>query len=368
MKTTLIQSFVFCFLFATFSLTISAKDYKYFVGTYTRNTASEGIYMVSVNPENQQSTIKYIQKDIVNPSFLSFNAQRNLLYAITETTEASYVHAYHFDPETHTTSFAGKVLLKGKGPCHITHSDNHLFIANYGNGSLDVVSLDKQGIPVEYVQYIKHTGSSINVKRQTSPHTHQVVLSKDKRFLLTNDLGTDYTYCYQYNPEENTCLQIFDSIKHEPGSGPRHLTFSKNGKTIYLIQELTGQVSVIAFSKGKFNLLQQSTVITKQDGDASGADIHIAPNGKYLYVSNRANYNNISAFRILPDNKIKFISQHETTGKAPRNFSVTKDGKYLLAGNQNSHFITVFKILKDGKLLNTGMKVEIPAPVCLIEF
>ena len=354
-------------LFFMISVGINAREYQYFAGTYTRNSTSEGIYLFSINPENKTSSIQYIQKDIVNPSFLSFNAKKNLLYAITETNDGSSANAYTYNPKNQSTSFAGKVLLKGKGPCHITHTDRHLFIANYGSGSIDIVKLNQKGIPAEHVQLIQHTGSSINSRRQSGPHAHQTVLSKDEKYLLCNDLGTDYTYCYAYDPTGQPCLKKCDSIKHEPGSGPRHLTISKDGKIIYLIQELTGVVSVLGFKNGQFSLLQQSTVITSQNGEASGADIHLSPNEKNLYVSNRANYNNISAFKILPDKKIQLISQHETTGKTPRNFSITKDGKYLLAGNQNTHFITVFKILKDGILQNTGMKVEIPAPVCLVE-
>lgn len=348
---------------------LNALNYHFFVGTYTKNTSSEGIYIVRCNPNKKLSSAILVIKNIENPSYVAYNAEKKTLYSVSENENKCSVSAYTFTDNAMTNSYLTQVVIPGKGPCYISYSDYHVFTANYKSGDINVIDLNQEGAVADVVQQIQHTGKSIHPERQSEAHVHQVIFTPDKKYLLANDLGTDYTYSYEYKPAGiNEVLIPEDSILLQEGGGPRHLAFSPDGKYIYVVQELTGEVWVLGIQNGHFRRIFKSSVITRDLGTASGADIHTSPDGRFLYVSNRGNYNNISVFRILSDQKLKLISQHSSGGETPRNFTITGDGKYLLAGNQKSNQISVFRILNNGKLKDTHLKVEVPSPVCILEF
>jgi 6-phosphogluconolactonase len=101
-------------------------------------------------------------------------------------------------------------------------------------------------------------------------------------------------------------------------------------------------------------------------GADTGADIHVSPNGRFLYCSNRG-HDSIAAFKIDPRNgKLTFIAHESTGGKTPRNFAIDPTGAFLLTANQNSDNIVTFRLdPKTGRLRATGHVVEVPSPVCL---
>jgi 6-phosphogluconolactonase len=131
------------------------------------------------------------------------------------------------------------------------------------------------------------------------PHVHMVHFSPDRKFVLSNDLGNDKVYSYEYNQNSaSTVLKVKDSFAVEAGSGPRHLTFSKKGRYVYVLQELTGGLMVFSYSKGKLRKIDQTTILAN-GFKGTFTDIHISPDGKFLYASNRGEANTISTFRIL---------------------------------------------------------------------
>jgi len=125
-----------------------------------------------------------------------------------------------------------------------------------------------------------------------------VHFSPDKKFVLANDLGNDKVYSYAYNPTAaGTFLEFKDSITVKSGSGPRHLTFSKDGEFVYLLQELDGALTIFSYSNGTLKKIDETTILAKDlEGNFSAADIHIAPDGKFLYVFNHDEVNNITIF------------------------------------------------------------------------
>ena len=99
----------------------------------------------------------------------------------------------------------------------------------------------------------------------------------------------------------------------------------------------------------------------------TSADIHVAPDGRYLYASNRDSSNTIAIFRIDPRNGRLALAGHQSVmGKTPRNFSIDPTGRFLLVANQNSNNIVVFRIdHATGLLKDTGKRISVPKPVCL---
>jgi len=344
--------------------------YRLLVGTYTNTGKSEGIYAFDVNVKTATFTQKSVATGIINPSYLTLTPDAKFLYAVSEDGKNSVVNAFSFNKNTFEMMFLNRSPAKGLDPCYISVTKKHVFTANYSSGNVSVLGRKSDGTLTEVLQQILLSGKSINTERQNEPHVHQVLFSLDKKYLIINDLGTDHVNVYTYKSNAITeILTPWDTLAVKPGSGPRHAVFSKNGKRLYLLQELDGTVSVLKMQKGKLNLIQETTVMRKENKKAGAADIHLSPDGKFLYATNRAPENTITCFSVAKNGRLEFRQQVSSGGSGPRNFALTADGQYLFVGNQYSDAIDIFKRnIKTGFLTNTGKKIIVGAPVCLAFF
>ena len=112
---------------------------------------------------------------------------------------------------------------------------------------------------------------------------HQVQFTPDKKYLVATDLGEDRIYVYSYDATAEQPLKFKTSIKTNSGSGPRHLTFSPNGKFAYMAHEFNGKISVFSYSNGVFALLQEVETVAKDfNGKIDAADIHTSADGKFF--------------------------------------------------------------------------------------
>ena len=198
----------------------------------------------------------------------------------------------------------------------------------------------------------------------------QIVPSPDGKFILAQILGTDGVFIYRYLPGEdpNKVLTFVNEIKVKKASGPRHMTFDKNGHFLYLLQELSAELTVFSVNKeGELTPIQETTIIIDGTKKNSAADIHLSPDGKFLYTTNRGESNTITCFKVSNDGMLEFVEQYSTYGNTPRNFAVTPDGKFLFIGNQQTNNITIFSRNKsDGKLNLISSNTKLGAPVCLL--
>ena len=340
--------------------------YHLLIGTYTNTGKSQGIYAYDVDMGRAVFTQKSVTTGISNPSYLTLTPDKRFVYSVNETSENSAANAYSFDKNTAELTFINQSATSSPGPCFIFASDKHVFTANYKGGSLSVFGRNSDGSLTKLLQKIQHSGNNKNPQNQAVSHVHQVIMTPDKNFVSVNDLGTDKVTIYKYNPKSTTkILTPWDSLSSKTGSGPRHSTFSKNGKRLYVLHELDGSLSVLTMKKGKLSLIQENSVV-KDGHKGFPADIHLSPDGKYLYASNRRPANEINCFSVAKDGKLKIKQQISTTGDGPRNFAITPDGKYLLIAHQYSNNIVIFKRdVKTGLLSDTGDRIEVGAPVCL---
>ncbi|MDP3444997.1 MAG: lactonase family protein [Ignavibacteria bacterium] len=342
------------------------------MGTYTTNTESKGIYTLNVNPSKNVYNVIDIQTGVVNPSFQSIRKDeksgQSLVYSVGEGSGAGSVHAFSFDAVNGKLTPLNSLPANGRGSCSVTASARHAFIANYSSGNINAFSLKTDGSLDKLVQSVQHHGGSINTDRQKGPHAHQVIFDLTGNYLFSNNLGTDLLYAYRYNAVNSEPLVLVDSLMMEQGGGPRHLAVSPDGTTLYVLQELTGTISIVSFKDEQLTSVGSATVITKP-GKPGAADIHLSPDGKFLYATNRIDYNDITVFNVKSSYELEFVAQYSTGGDAPRNFMITRDGKYLFAGNQRTHQIVVFKRDKrKGTLTDIGFKIPVPAPVYHLEF
>ncbi|TKC61044.1 lactonase family protein [Pedobacter hiemivivus] len=346
------------------------KEYNLIIGTYTSPGKSEGIYIYNFDANTAEFKFKSVAKDVTNPSYLAVSKNNKLVYSVAEAPGNSAAAAFNFDGLKGELSFINKQATGSPGPCFVLADEKHTFTANYGGGSISVFGIEANGALSPLKQLIQHTGKSIDPKkRQESAHAHQVQFTPDRKYVTCSDLGEDQIYIYNYNPTATKeVLTINQVVKTTPGSGPRHLTFSPNGKYAYLAHEFNGIITVFTYNNGTLNKIQDIGTTNKDfSGRVDAADIHVSPDGKFLYETNRGDANTISAFSIQPNGKLTFVSTISTLGKGPRNFTIDPTGKYLLVGHQYTNDIIIFeRNKKTGTLKDTGKSIELGAPVCLV--
>lgn len=345
------------------------ESYNLLIGTYTQPGKSEGIYVYKFNVRTGEFEAKSVSTGLVNPSFLTVSKDRKFVYAVSETDEGK-VHSFLFDAPTGKLTPLNTAESGGSSPCYITVDESMTFVytGNYGGGSLTAIPVKADGSLGNNGQTIHHEGKGLKSNQEMS-HVHATVLSKDNRFLLVPDLGIDKLKIYRIDPSNSKPLQAATpaDASVNPGNGPRHLTFDPSGKTAYLIQEMTGVITAFAYQDGKLKEKQSVTLPHAGfKGKIDAADVHLSPDGKFLYGSLRGDINEIVIYSINNAGKMTYVGRTSSMGKTPRNFAIDPTGNFLLVANQNSDEVVIFKRdVETGLLQNTGKKIAVGAPVCL---
>jgi 6-phosphogluconolactonase len=357
------------------------KPYLVYVGTYTNKSASKGIYVYSFDPGTGKLSPLGIAAESEDPSFLAVHPSGKYLYAVNEIDhfgpqKSGTASAFAVDAKTGKLTLLNQAATRGAGPCHISldKSGKFALVANYDGGSIASFRVHDDGTLGEAAGFVQHQGSSVNKERQQGPHAHWIGTSPDNRFVLAADLGLDEVLAYRFNAAKGTMSPDNPPYaKVDAGAGPRHLAFHPNGKFAYVLNEMEDSVTAFAYksSNGSLSALQTvsalSTLRNEYKGPKEAAEIAVHPNGKFLYASNRGGLDTISAFSIDPaKGTLHLKNEYPTMGKTPRNFAIDPTGKFLLAANQESNNIVVFRIdAVTGALSPTGDTVEVPAPVCI---
>jgi 6-phosphogluconolactonase len=364
--------FPIAFLLAFFFFSCSAQKYYLFVGTYT-NTDSKGIYIYNFDSQTGEATWISNTDSVTNPSYLTISKNQKYVYAVNETNGVNpgRVTAYSFDKKNGSLHFLNTTASGGDDPCYIsTTADNKwLAVANYSSGTATVFPINKNGTVAPYSQII-YDSVYKNSGEIAKAHVHETVFSPDEKFLLTPDLGLDEVITYQFDPaiKEPLIISSVTFTKSEKGSGPRHLVFSPDKKFVYLLHEMGGTVTAYHYNHGKLAQIQDIPAFPDGFvGRKDGAEICTSPDGKFLYASTRGDLNSIAIFSIDPvSGKLSIKGSQSTFGKGPRNFIIDPTGNYLLAANQDSRNIVIFKRDKEtGLLIKTDKEIEVPRPVCL---
>ena len=338
------------------------------IGTYTNSCDSKGIYVYDFDTNTGDFVFKNATEKVINPSYLTLSKDQKILYSVNENGAESTVSSFHFDSSSGKLTELNQQKAEGADPCYIINDDKNVIVANYSGGNIAVFGKNANGSLTEVKQVVQHKGKGIH-PRQESAHVHMVYFSPDKKYVLSSDLGTDAIYIYEYHPNTGAeVLKLKSKVAVPSGSGPRHLTFSKDGKFVYLLQELNGALSVFSFANGQLHNIQETTILAKDfKGNFTGADIHISPDGQFLYASNRGEANTISIFKILKNGQLQTHSVVSSLGKGPRNFVIDPTGKFLLVAHQYSNEVVVFKRdAVSGAITDSGKRLELCSPVCLI--
>ena len=360
------------FLLCTISV-VAQKEQYLLVGTYTGGK-SEGIYVYKFNTVTGDNSFVSVAKSS-NPSFLAISPNQKYVYAVNENADSTKftvggnISAFAFNKATGTLTAINKQPSGGKHPCYVAvdKTGRWVFAGNYTSGSIGLLHANSDGSLDTLKQVIQHTGSGPNADRQQGPHVHSTNLSADNKYLFVPDLGIDKVMIYTFDNNKGQ-LKYATAAPSTPGNGPRHMAFSPDNKFVYLMEEMSGTVVCYSVNKGSLKLQQRISALPAGfKGAVGSADIHVAPDGKFLYCSNRGDANTISIFSVNQANgKLKLIGDQSTMGKTPRNFNFDPTGNFLLVANQNSDEIVIFKVNQlNGRLTDTGKRINVDNPVCL---
>ncbi len=349
---------------------LNKKEMYLLIGTYTSEGGSEGIYSYKFNSKTV-SVDSVGMVEATNPSYLVISPNENFIYAVGESGDNSTVSAFSFDKENGALSHINTQPSGGADPCYIeidSHGNN-IITANYSGGSVSLFSIRGDGGLSSVNSVIKFDGSGPDKSRQASSHLHSVRFSPDGRFLFASDLGADKIYrfsstesVFEGQPVINQS-DILD-IDAPEGTGPRHFDYHPSGKYMYLLGELSGEVVVYDYNNG--NITEKQTIVSDSLNARGSGDIHVSPDGKFVYASNRLKGDGISIFLVDEDSGELSKIGYQLTGGHPRNFIITPDGSKLLVACRDDNIVQIFDVDKNtGLLTNTNKDIKVGMPVCL---
>lgn len=347
---------------------LNSNEVYMYVGSYNDNVAP-GIYQMAFDTASGAMRLISSISSVINPSFIAVDNENNKLYAVSEHAAGSLL-SYDIDNVSKTLSKLNEQMTLGADPCHVAFDNTQKIIitTNYSGGSISVYPIAANGSIGNISQHITYSGHGICPDRQEMAHPHSTWISPSNKWGFMNNLGEDKLYIYQLDVT-NAALILHDTVPVEPGAGPRHSVFHPNGQYFYVMNELNNTITIYRFDDniGSISHLQTiSTLPEPFEGESIGADIHITPDGKFLYGSNRG-HDSIAMYAIASNGLLKIIGFQSTGGAIPRNFSIDPFGKFLIAANQETNTIVSFRIQAvSGELRESGHEIKIPAkPVCI---
>jgi 6-phosphogluconolactonase len=371
-----------------------AKSMLTYVGTYSSPEGpegsrgnGEGIYLFGLDPSTGRLVQQAIFRDDSNPSWLAFNPSRTHLYAGNETqtfhgSESGSVSAFSVDRTTGHLTRLNTVSSEGAGPAHLSvhPSGKYVLVANYGGGTVAVLSIKSNG-ELGAATDVHHDHGAVGPAHATSappgsfaisghdhPHAHMIHSDPSGRFVLSTDLGMDRIFVWKFD-SENGKLSDPEFVSLPPGDGPRHFVFHPNGRWMYSAQE---EGSTVVFweydgASGKLTAKQTHSSLPKGfAGTNFPSEIRISPDGKFLYTANRL-HNSIACFSIGETGALTFASDTWTRGDYPRSFGIDPTGSLLFVCNQRSDAITTFRIQREnGNLIFTGHYTPVGTPAVIV--
>ncbi len=367
-KKTAIFLFILCVNFNLYS-----QNSYVFVGSYNSDKNKEGIYVFQLDTLTGNLNKITTVKNILNPSYLTVSPNGKYVFACTETKtpNAGSVSSFEFKPQNKTLTFINSQKSGGENPVYLSVHKNGKWLvnANYTQGSVSVYPIAARGKINPIVQNFSYLEGSINKERQERSHVHSAVFSPNYDFIFLPDLGADKirSYRFDYTKKQPLLENQYPFTQATLGSGPRHFTFHPDGKLAYCVEEITGTISVYKYKIGKLDPIQRINAHSDafKEGFSSG-DIHISPDGRFLYASNRGEENNIAIFSIESNGTLKTVGYQSTFGKTPRIFTIDSTGRFLIVANQTSSNVVVFKRNSvTGLLKKSGTEIKVENASCV---
>src|SRR6185312_913756 len=335
-----------------------------YFGTDTAKGAAKGIYRAKFDSATGSLTAPVLAAETPRPTYLALSApvagHRRLYTANEVEDESATLTSFVMDPATGALRQINRVTSAGAGPCYVSldATGNAAFVANYAGSTIATYRIRADGSLSEPVERINFKDARFGRRgpvaaRQDVPHPHSVHLSRDNRFLLVNDLGSDAISVFAVDRAAARLgpPSVFHSER--PGCGPRHIAFHPNGRWIYSINEIDSTIDQFLWTTTSSRTDPQGILVktgrfikTIAPGfpaaKNTAAEVAISLDGNYLYASNRGE-NTLVVFSIDDDGVLKLLQRIPCGGKTPRHFTLSPDQRWLLCGNQDSATVTIFR-------------------------
>ncbi|WP_030321931.1 lactonase family protein [Streptomyces sp. NRRL B-3229] len=331
-----------------------------YIGSFTA-AGGPGIVTATVFPDTGALKALGALKGVPDPSYLALSADREVLYAVSETAEGA-VAAYRVTGERPEPA-GPPVQVDGDSPTHLAVHGGHVLTANYGSGSVTAVPLRADGaLEAAPSAVLRHTGSGPHTPRQQGPHAHQVQPDPSGRWIVTVDLGTDSVRVCTLT---DGTLAVHREIALRPGSGPRHLAFHPGGRHAYVLNELTPTLTVCRWDaeEGLLRPLGETRVLAGPPaGNAYPSGVVVSPDGRFVWTATRGE-DVLSTFAVEGD-ELRLVGTVFCGGDWPR--ALAESGGYLYVANERSGEVTWFAVDPDTGLPRYEGSIDVPAASCVV--
>lgn len=360
-----------CLIITLVSCSQKISNSFLFVGSLTDGVPGDGIHVYEFNYKTAELTEVHKQGDLINSSFLTISPNGKNLYSVTESRMEYHgtLSSFSIDSTSGKITFLNKQTTGGRNPVHaiVNNTNEHVIVSNFTDSGISIFECEGNGSLKPYSQLLEFAGSSVTKGRQDESHLHSSNFNVENDFLFSPDLGTDHIRVLSYDSENLLEFREDLTVKVKEGKGPRHFAFHPSGKYAYCLDEISGSVTAYTHSNGKLNEIGTYQSYKIKQEQHSSADIHVSPDGKHLYASNRQEENSIAIFAIDQKNgHLTLQGHHSTLGSIPRSFLIDPTGKYVIVANRVTNNIIVLKRnTKTGLLAKTGTEIKVSQPASI---
>jgi 6-phosphogluconolactonase len=340
------------------------------VGSYTQalghapHAHGDGVTVLAVDLDAGVAHTIAEASGIPNPGYVCVDANRHIVYVVSELGTEGTLTALRFD-EAFRTLIARDVLDTGGTVASYVSmvGTDFVLVSNYGDGSLASFRLRPDGGIESRSSLLELSGSGPNLDRQEGPHAHWVALHPSNGSVYAADLGADLLLQLSLDRRSGQ-LAIESATRTTPGSGPRHLAFTPAGDRVYVVYELTSRLGV-------FDVRPDGALVSRQElsmlppgntVESHGADLAVTADGGTVFASNRG-HNSVVRFAVDASGELHAVDW-TATAEIPRSITLTPEGRHLLVANQDADVVQIYQCADDGQL-TPAFSFPIATPVCV---
>lgn len=347
-----------------------------YVGSFTtaqRKGHGDGINVYRMDPRTGVWTHVQHVPDLANPSFLAVDRQQRFLYSVHA--DLDEVSAYAIDKSSGLVTPLNKQSCGGKNPVYLTldPTNRYVITANYTAGSVGVLPIEPDGTLGPRSDVVTLSGEpGPDRKEQTGSHPHNCPFDPAGRFIVVPDKGLDRIFVFRLHAATGKLVANNPpSVATRDGDGPRHIAFHPIEPYAYVINELGSTMTTYRYEAAR-GLLQAVQVLPTTPstftGNNTGAEVAVAPSGRFVYGSNRG-HDSIVIFAVeRSSGTLTPLDWVSTQGKTPRFFALDPAANFLYAANQDTDTVVTFRVnQRNGRLTATGQIIKVGSP-CTIVF
>ena len=343
------------------SLVLLSSVIQIFIGTHDK-APSQGVYRSTF--DSQAMKLSEVELVAVSKTANAIQVSHNgeYLYVAGKSTESKtpqgFTQSYKISSSGHLELISRLTSHGGSCDLAVSTDGKTLSVANYLGGSVVSYELGEGGAlkekQLKTYQSLKSASKAVRA--------HDVCYSPDGQYLLVPSISTNEIFIHKIT---DGVTQMESSYTSPSFNGPRQLTFSKDGKFVYLLNQMGSNLSCLTFEDGELKEFDSlSTLPPKYVGPVNHASqVHLHPSGKFLYAANRGKNNSLSVFSRDPKSGgLRFSANLPSGGVAPWAYAISAKGDFLFMTNNKTNNLKIFSIGEDGMPSDTGLSIKVPNP------